>query len=111
MLDGLPQTLRPTQEAVQKLGRVQGAEHAVERIVRGNPVGQFQKRLEPFVLGVAEVLHVVEAFSPAQQRADPDDQHIDQTVFSGSRDARIGYLAKAFQQTAGRLQISGRGGC
>lgn len=65
----------------------------------GNAVAQREKGFEPVVLGVAEILHVVEGFAGAEQRADGDDQEVNQVVILGAMDARVGQVLEVFDQT------------
>ena len=85
----LAQALRPTQEAFQKLLRVQGGKNPIESIMRGNAVAQSQKRLEPIIFGTTKILHIIERFAGAEQCADGDHQNINQIVVFGSINARI----------------------
>ena len=62
-------------------------------------MAQREERLEPLALGVAEVLHVVEAFAAAKQGADGDDQKVDQIVILGPVDARVGQVLEVGDQT------------
>ena len=62
-------------------------------------MAQRQKSLEPLVFGLAKVGHVVEAGAAAEQRADGDDQHIDQLVISAALDARVRQVFEMFDQT------------
>ena len=67
--------------------------------MRRNAVFEVEKGFKPIKLGVAKVLHVVEGFACAQERADGDDQDIDQFMVASSVDTRIGHLRKVRQQT------------
>ncbi len=60
--------------------RIERLEEAVEGVVAGNALGQFQKGLEPVFFGAAKILQVIEALAAAEQRADRDDQEIDEPV-------------------------------
>jgi hypothetical protein len=50
---------------------------------------------------MAEILHVIEALSATEQRANPDHQDIHQRVSPGSIDARIGQPFEVIDQAAG----------
>ena len=65
----------------------------------GDPARQLQKSFEPVVFGLAKILHVIEALAPAEQRADRDDQQIDEPVFLGARHARVRQILKVDDQT------------
>jgi len=54
--------------------------HAPEAIVRGNPMGQFQKGQQPRLLGLGERLHAGPAVGATEGRGDGDDNHLDQLV-------------------------------
>ena len=71
---------------------VQCRKDPVERVVTGNAVAQREKCFEPVFLGLAEVLHVVEGFARAEQRADDDGQHVNQFVILRALDARVGQV-------------------
>ena len=78
---------------------IQGLKEAVEGVVAGDAPGQFEKGFEPVLLGVAEVFHVVVALAAAQERADGDDQEVDEPVFPGAGDARVGQVLEVRDQT------------
>ena len=101
---GGAQTLGPAHEALQKRLGIQRRKEAVESVVAGNALGQFEKSFEPVMLGLAKILHVIEAFAPAEQRADGDDEQIDQPVIPGALDARVGQILKMNDQTEFRMR-------
>jgi len=76
---GLPQALRPAQKTIPKRLGVQRGQYAVEGVVTGNPVAQRQKGFEPVVLGLAEILQVLEALTATEPRADGDHQDVPQS--------------------------------
>jgi len=57
------------------------------------------KLFESGVLGVAEILRVVEGFTGAEQRANDADQEVNQIVILGAIDARVGQVFEVFDQT------------
>src|SRR6267143_366878 len=87
--DRFAQTLRPAEKALQKLLGIQGLKYPIECVVRRNAMAQFQKSFEPLFLGFAEILHVIETFSRAEQTTYRNDQHVDQIVFFGSINPRV----------------------
>ena len=84
--------------ASRKRCRVERGEEAVEGVVAGDAIGQFQKSAQPRRLGVAEKLHVLEALRPAEQRADGDDQDVLELVQPGALNARIGQFTQDAQE-------------
>jgi len=54
------------------------------------PWRNFKKSFEPLFLGFAEILHVIETFSRAEQTTYGNDQYVDQIVFFGSINPRVG---------------------
>jgi hypothetical protein len=81
------------------------AENAIERVVRGNAVGEIQKRLKPIPFGMAKILHVVEGLPAAQPRAQTDQQHNDERMLFGPVDARIVDMVEVFDKTLLRMQL------
>ena len=79
--------------------RVQRREHTIEGVVAGNAVAQWEKGFEPVLLGLAEILHVVEGLAGAEQRADRNDQNVNEVMILGAIDARIGQVFEMFDQT------------
>ena len=57
-------------------------------------MGQLEKGLEPLLLGVAEILHVIEGLPATEQGAYPDHQHIHQSVKLSPFDSWIRHLPK-----------------
>ena len=51
------------------------------------------------MFGLTEILHVVEALAPAEQRAHGDDENVDERVLRGARHARIGEVLEVLDQT------------
>lgn len=90
MAQALAQPLGPLREGLGEGGGVQGLEEAVEGIVAGGAARQAQDPPQQLFAGVAEVLHVVDALSTDQQRADGDDQQIGQLMLPGAFDLGIG---------------------
>jgi len=80
-------------------------EEAVEGVVAGDTAGQFEKGFEPVFLGVTEVLHVVEALAAAQERADGDDEQVDQPVLAGAGDARVGQVLEVRDQAEFGMRV------
>ncbi len=76
--------------------RAQRGKDAVERVVTGDAVLQVQEGSEPILLGPAEVLHVVEGFARAEQRADGDGQHVDQLVILRAIHSRVRQVFEVF---------------
>src|SRR5206468_3846495 len=77
------------QEAALEGPRVEGGEDAVERVVRGDAVGQGQEPGEPGLLGVAELLDVVPAVGAGEDGAQGDGQDVRELVLLGAVDARV----------------------
>ena len=100
----LAQALRPPQKTIQKLLRIQSRKYPIERVVRRNAVAQSQKRFKPSVFGVPKILHVIERFARAQQRAHGDHQNVDQLMIPGAINPRIFYRFKVRYQTQRELR-------
>ena len=58
------------------------------------PLAQFQEGLKPLLLGIAEILHVIEGLSATEQGANSDNQHIHQIVKLPPFDSWLRHLAK-----------------
>jgi hypothetical protein len=67
----------------------------------GNAVAQGEKGFEPVLLGMAEVLHVIEGLPGAEQRANGDDQDVNQIVVFGAVDPGIGQVLEIGKQAVG----------
>jgi hypothetical protein len=75
--DDRAQALRPGDETVHELRRINPPEHAIERVVRGDPVGQRQPGPKPVGLTASELSHFGEAFRAAEIGADADHQNVE----------------------------------
>ena len=69
-LGQLADAIHPVHEVVSELVRVNATEHPRKGVRAGNPVGQIQKSLKPFVFALDEQLHVVPPLSTPNDRAD-----------------------------------------
>ena len=96
--DALAQALGPAQETVEKRAGFERSKEAVEGVVAGDAVAQREKGFEPVMLGVAEVLHVVEALSTAQQGTQGDDEDVGQIVIAPALDTGIRQLFEVCEQ-------------
>ena len=72
--------LRPGQKALLKALGMQAGKDAAKRIVRGDPMRQGEEGLEPRALALTKELHILEAFSARQERAQGNDQEIEQEM-------------------------------
>ncbi|MDB6122692.1 MAG: hypothetical protein JWQ71_1685 [Pedosphaera sp.] len=95
----LAHALRPTQKTIQKMRGVQSREDAVESVMRGNAIAQFEEGLKPSVLGLAKIIHVVERLSRAQQRADGNHEDVHQVMVFIAVDPRVRHPGKMRHQT------------
>jgi hypothetical protein len=95
---GGAQALRPAHETLQERLGIQRLEEAVEGVVAGDAARQFQKSFEPVLFGFAKIFHVIEALASAEQRADGDDEQVDEPVFAGALHARVGQILKMNDQ-------------
>jgi len=66
--------LYPSDKTVNKARGANSREDAVERVMRGDAVGQLEKGLEPVELGLSEVLNVGEILAHRDHRTQADDQ-------------------------------------
>ena len=69
----------------------------------GDAAGQLEQSLEPVVLGLAEFLHIHEAFRAAEQRADRDDEDVVQAMRLAALDARVWELTEVVAEAVGRI--------
>src|SRR5262245_11368669 len=99
--------VHPADEAVLEGPGAQGGEDAVAGVVGGDAVGQFQEALEPPPLGVAELLHVVEAVGAAEDGARGEDEDVLELVLLGAVNARVGQGG----EVAGDRQVGLAHGC
>ena len=69
-------------------------EKTAKGVMRRNPVGQFQKGLQPEHLALPKIFNIRPAFRSADHRANGDGYHIYQFVFFRPLHSRVGYLTK-----------------
>ena len=82
--------LGPARPTVTGLLRIQGLEEAVVGVVFGRAVAQAHKGLEPRETDLAELFHVVETLSTAQDRTEREDQEVLPIVIHSALHPRIG---------------------
>jgi site-specific DNA recombinase len=79
----------PVREARLKLLWIEGCEHAIEGIVRGNAVGQVQERPQPLALRLPELSDLVPTLGTADHGAQGDGEDRHQRMQLGPLDARV----------------------
>ena len=99
-LSQLADAIHPVHEAVSELVRVNATEHPRKGIRAGNPVGQIQKSLKPFVLALDEQLHVVLSLSAPNDRADGHRNDVQQLMPFPLIPSGILQIAKMLHQAA-----------
>ena len=60
----------------------------------GHAAAQGEESAQPLEPHARELFHVIETVAHAQKRAQGDDEQLDQIMFAGARDARVGHLAE-----------------
>src|SRR3990172_10804627 len=83
------QRSNPLSPAAFQRFRAQRGKDALERLARGDAIGQAEKALEPFALGPPEGRHRLPPVCSTNHRAERDHQHIGQQVPPTSELARI----------------------
>ncbi len=68
----------PLHKAIEKMVRIYCAKDPAERVIRRDALGQFQKGLEPVLLGLTKDYHVLEAFVSRELRTQANHKNIDQ---------------------------------
>jgi hypothetical protein len=81
-------------ETPLELVRVEPLEEAAEGVVGSDTMGQVQKRLQPVVLDLSEVLDVVPGVSPGNDGADGAGHDIEEFVVPGAVDAWVGQVGE-----------------
>lgn len=66
--DLLTQALHPPEKTLLKLLRIDVGKDAAKGIMRGNAIGQFSKRFQPFFFGQAPCFDVDPAFGSTDHR-------------------------------------------
>src|SRR3954452_17500662 len=89
-LDLARQRLCPTREAALERIRIDQHEDSPERIVRGDPVRQGQKGLQPYLLAAPVKLDVLPAFRASDDRTHRDHENVDQLMIALAYHPRIG---------------------
>ncbi|CAM3901610.1 hypothetical protein POHY109586_24440 [Polaromonas hydrogenivorans] len=97
-LDLAGNALQPVDAYFLQRLRVNELEHPAKRVVRGNAIGQLQKRGEPFLLCLAKLHHVNPVIGPADNRAQRNHQNVHQFMAPCALDARIGHLPQVLHQ-------------
>ena len=92
--------LQPADAHLLQRPGVDQLKHPPERVVRGNPVGQLQKRGKPVLFCLAKLHHIHPVIGSADDRAQRDHQQIHQLVAPRALDARIGHLSQIRHQAA-----------
>ena len=93
----------PGEEAGLELRRVQGREHPIERVVRGDAVAEVEEGAEPVGPRFPKRGNLVPTLGAADHRTDGDGQDIHQRMQLGALDPRVGERGEVTQQgTVGR---------
>jgi hypothetical protein len=90
------QCLAPVHEALLKRVRIEPRKDPLEGVGAGDAVRQVQKRLEPFVFGLAKIRHVRPTVGTADHRANSDHDHVRKLVPLALRPARVRQVRKVF---------------
>ena len=88
-LDQLAHRSHPLAETGSKLFRVQHAEYPTKGVVRGNPVGQLQKPVKPFPLGLAKLLDLHPVVCSTEDGAQGYHDDVQQLVQLGTSPSGI----------------------
>ncbi len=81
---------QPAAEALGKHLGVERAEDAIDGVVTGNAVGQFQESFQPSLATLRKGMDGLETGGPADQADDGDEEDVIDAVFSGAMDAGVG---------------------
>jgi hypothetical protein len=90
--------VHPDGEALLEGHRVQARKDALEGVVAGNPVGQFEKTFEPVLAFLAEQGDLLKVIGSGDDGADSDDQDRLKGMTLAPVDARVFELAKMAKQ-------------
>ena len=85
--------------AFQQVQRQFARRRQILGVVTRDAVLQGQKGSEPLLLGLTEILHVVEGLARAEQCAEGDGQHVHQLAISGDIHSHIRQVFDVFDQT------------
>ena len=99
--DPVVTVLHPGMETLLEGIRVKGGEDSPKSVMRGNPVGQFQKGAEPRLLGLAELGDGDPVVGPADDGSEGQRQNIPQLVQAGALHPRVRQDRKMFPETRG----------
>ena len=91
-VEGWTNSPYPSHETIQERRGIDGGKDPIEGVVRRDAVGAFEKRLEPWLLGLSEHVHVLEAFPAGELRAQADDENVPKLVQAPAVDARAGHF-------------------
>ncbi|PNW63844.1 UNVERIFIED_CONTAM: hypothetical protein BEN50_24770 [Euhalothece sp. KZN 001] len=92
--------LRPRDEASLERVGVERGEHAADRVVAGDAVGQVEEGLEPVVLGLAEAFDVGGSLGAADHREEAEGEDVCKAVHDVVPGPGVGQVAKIAQQIA-----------
>ena len=101
------QPTRPPKKSGFERDRIERGEDPPEDVVRGNAVGQGEKRAEPGAFGDAETGDIDLGIGPADHHAQRDRDEIKQLVAAGTRHPGIGQIAEMGIKVGGGEGIHG----
>src|SRR5271156_880379 len=81
------------------------AEHSIERVVRGNPVGQCQNRLEKIVAIFAVSLDLFPRFGTTDNGANGDADNVKEKMAVAANDAMIGKRLEVLHEGNGNAWL------
>ena len=82
---------------------IKRGEEPTERVMRGNALGQLQKRRQPLLLGPTIALDISEAFGTCDDRADGDSDDVDQQMIARALNTWIRQALEILQQRGAQL--------